>query len=391
MLKTDNLRKEFTTVTAVDGVSLEARRGEILGLIGPNGAGKTTTIRMILNIIKPDSGTITFDGKPFNESIRNLLGYLPEERGLYRKNKLLNTILYFASLKGIEIAEAKRRAYKWLERFDLLTNYQSKIEELSKGNQQKVQFIISILHDPQLVILDEPFSGLDPVNQLLLKNILMELKHQNKAVIFSTHQMEQAEKLSDEICLINHGKMVLEGSVKEIKQRFGKNSVHLEYEGDGKFLNELPFVRQATVYENYAELVLNNNISSNAIIEAISPKLEMRKFEFVEPSLNSIFIEVVGVSDNIERLPVTSVQNDKRQTSILQDRRIKRELISLIIFGLVTFTLLVASLFVQNLSWTPSGIFFLGTLATLFKFLKVRKSVIAERREKEKEGTLNEE
>ncbi len=391
MLKATNLRKEFATVVAVDGVSLEARMGEILGLIGPNGAGKTTTIRMILNIIQPDSGTITYNNKPFDESIRNLLGYLPEERGLYRKNKLLNTILYFASLKGIEIAEARRRAYKWLERFDLLTNYQSKVEELSKGNQQKVQFIISILHDPQLVILDEPFSGLDPVNQILLKDILMELKQQGKAVIFSTHQMEQAEKLSDEICLINRGKMVLGGSVKEVKQRFGKNSVHLEYEGDGKFLNDLPFVRQATVYENYAELVLNNSPSSNEIIGAISSKLEIRKFEFVEPSLNSIFIEVVGVPDNIERSPTASVQTDKRQTSILKDRRIKREFISLLIFGLVTLTLLVATLFVKNLSWTTSGIFFLGTLATLFKFFKVRKNVIAERRMKEKEGTLSEE
>ncbi len=390
MLKVSNLRKEFSTVVAVDGVSLEARRGEILGLIGPNGAGKTTTIRMILNIIQPDSGTITFDGKPFNEGIRNLLGYLPEERGLYRKNKLLNAILYFASLKGIETAEAKRRAYKWLERFDLLNNYQSKVEELSKGNQQKVQFIISILHDPQLVILDEPFSGLDPVNQIILKDILLELKQQGKAVIFSTHQMEQAEKLSDEICLINRGKMVLEGSVKEIKQRFGKNSVHLEYEGNGSFLKDLPFVRQSTVYENYAELVLTDSIQSHEILEALSSKLEIRKFEYVEPSLNSIFIEVVGVPEaNTQPEPV-QIQAKPKQGNVFSDKRIKREMASLIIFASVTVAVLIAKLFVQNLSWGVAGIFAFGTIATFFKFLKAKKDVASEIQRKMKGDNSNE-
>jgi ABC-2 type transport system ATP-binding protein len=296
MLKAVNLRKEFATTVAVDGVSLEARNGEILGLLGPNGAGKTTTIRMILNIIQPDAGSITFDGKPFTEEVRNQLGYLPEERGLYRKNKLLNTILYFASLKGIDSPEAKRRAYKWLERFDLLSQYQQRIETLSKGNQQKVQFIISILHDPALLILDEPFSGLDPVNQILLKDILQELKRDGRAIIFSTHQMDQAEKLSDSICLINHGAMVLEGGVKEVKQRFGRNSIHLEYDGDGTFLKQLPFVRHANVYENYAELELGSEVSSHEILTAISSRIEVRKFEYMEPSLNSIFLKVVGSS-----------------------------------------------------------------------------------------------
>jgi ABC-2 type transport system ATP-binding protein len=304
MLKAINLRKEFATTVAVDGVSLEARSGEILGLLGPNGAGKTTTIRMILNIIQPDAGSITFDGRPFSEEIRNQFGYLPEERGLYRKNKLLNTILYFASLKGIDTGEAKRRAYKWLERFDLLNQYQQRIETLSKGNQQKVQFIISILHDPALLILDEPFSGLDPVNQILLKDILQELKREGRAIVFSTHQMDQAEKLSDSICLINHGAMVLEGGVKEVKQRFGRNSIHLEYDGDGGFLKQLPFVREANVYENYAELELGMVVPSRDILSAISSKLEIRKFEYVEPSLNSIFLNVVGSSrqsDNKEQ------------------------------------------------------------------------------------------
>ncbi len=389
MLKATNLRKEFTNVVAVDNVSLEAQRGEILGLIGPNGAGKTTTIRMILNIIQPDSGAITFNGKPFDENIRNQLGYLPEERGLYRKNKLLNTILYFASLKGIDIAEGRRRAYKWLERFDLLNKYQSKIEELSKGNQQKVQFIISILHDPQLIILDEPFSGLDPVNQILLKDILLELKQQGKAVIFSTHQMEQAEKLSDEICLINQGQMVLEGTLKDVKQKFGKNSVHIEYEGDGTFLKELSFVRQATIYQNYAELVLSDTISSNDILKAISSRLEIRKFEYVEPSLNSIFIDVVGIS-NVNNQPfVEPTKSKSKLPSIMRDSRVKRELISLIIFSSITLILFITSFFVKDLSLTTAGIVLLGTIATFFKFLNVRKKALIEMKKTEQEECVN--
>ena len=179
MLNVSHVRKQYATVLAVNDVSLTVERGSIVGVLGPNGAGKTTTIRMILNIIQSDAGSITFDGVPFNESTRNRIGYLPEERGLYRKNKLLPTILYFAGLRGIEQNEAKRRAYDWLKRFDLLTYYDKKVEELSKGNQQKVQFITSILHDPELVILDEPFSGLDPINQILLKDMLIELKQRN--------------------------------------------------------------------------------------------------------------------------------------------------------------------------------------------------------------------
>ncbi|MBI4810673.1 MAG: ATP-binding cassette domain-containing protein [Ignavibacteriales bacterium] len=385
MLKAINLRKEFTNVIAVDNVSLEAQRGEILGLLGPNGAGKTTTIRMILNILQPDSGTITFDGNPFDESIRNLLGYLPEERGLYRKNKLLNTILYFASLKGIDAAEGKRRAYKWLERFDLLNKYQSKIEELSKGNQQKVQFIISILHDPELVILDEPFSGLDPVNQILLKDILLELKQQGRAVIFSTHQMEQAEKLCDKICLINKGSVVLDGELSEVKSRYGKNSIHIEYDGDGSFLKDLPFIQQATVYQNYAELVLKNSISTKEILSVVSDKLDVRKFEYVEPSLNSIFIEVVGLPDKNEEPIVLSVPTKPQQPSIFQNKRVKRELISVIIFGSVSLAAFIASFFVKSLSLTTAGIFFLGTIASFIKFLYVRKKALIEMKNREKE------
>jgi ABC-2 type transport system ATP-binding protein len=294
MLDVKNLRKEFDTVIAVDDVSLTVKRGEIFGLLGPNGAGKTTTIRTVLNIIQPDSGSVTFDGKPFSEEVWNTVGFLPEERGLYKKNKIIHVILYFASLKGIEEREAKSLAMKWLERFDLAKSAYRKVEELSKGNQQKIQFIISVLHDPQLIILDEPFTGFDPVNQVLLKDILLEMRQQNKAIIFSTHQMDQAEKLCDSICLINKGKVVVEGTIAEVKKRYGKNSVHLEYEGDGSFLKTLAYVRRADVYQNYAELELSDMKQTKELLASLDSKISLRKFEIVEPSLNSIFIDVVG-------------------------------------------------------------------------------------------------
>jgi ABC-2 type transport system ATP-binding protein len=295
MLRVSNLRKEFDRVVAVEDVSLEVKRGEVFGLLGPNGAGKTTTIRTALNIIQPDSGSITFDGVHFTESIWNIIGYLPEERGLYRKSKVLNTILYFASLKGMSDRDARPTAMKWLARFGLADRIHSKVEELSKGNQQKIQFIISILHRPQLLVLDEPFSGLDPVNQILLKEILLELRQQRVAIVFSTHQMEQAERLCDSICLINNGRVVLDGSIRDIKRRHAKNHVHLEYEGDGAFLKSLPYVLKADVYQNYAELEMADTQRTGELLKATDGKLSLRKFEVVEPSLNSIFIDAVGL------------------------------------------------------------------------------------------------
>jgi ABC-2 type transport system ATP-binding protein len=294
MLKATNLRKAFANVVAVDGVSFEIQRGEIFGLLGPNGAGKTTTIRMILNILQPDAGEVTFDGRKFSERTRNLIGYLPEERGLYRKNKLLDTILYFAELRGMQRGIARAEAYRWLQRFALLQYVDRKIEELSKGNQQKVQFITAIIHNPLLVVLDEPFSGLDPVNQILFKDIILELKNSGKAVVFSTHQMDHAEKLSDTLCLINRGRVVLGGTVREVKKKYGRNSVHLEFEGEGKFLGSLPGVRRAITYQNSAELELEDTASPQTLLAESARRLEIRKFEILEPSLNSIFLQVVG-------------------------------------------------------------------------------------------------
>lgn len=298
MLQATNLKKNFSSVVAVDGVSLSVKPGEILGLLGPNGAGKTTSIRLILNIIEPDAGQILFDGKPFSPEIRNAIGYLPEERGLYRKNKLLNTILYFALLKSVPMALAKRRALEWLGKMNLTAYADKKVEELSKGNQQKVQFIIAVLHEPHYVILDEPFSGLDPVNQIVLKDELMRLKESGKAVIFSTHIMEHAEKLCDRICLINKGRVVLEGELNEVKRNHGENSIHVEFSGDGSFLLTMPQFQNPIVYQNAAELPLRNGTRPSDVLRLLASRLDITRFEIREPSLESIFLERVGFASH---------------------------------------------------------------------------------------------
>lgn len=368
MLKAEHLIKHFTNVRAVDDISLEVRRGSVFGLIGPNGAGKSTTIRMLLNIIKPDSGTILYDGKPFDVSIQNAIGYLPEERGLYKKNGVFDTIVYFAVLRGIDPKTAKKKGMEWLERFNLQSYAKRKVEELSKGNQQKVQFITAILHDPELIVLDEPFSGLDPVNQIVLKDIFSELKQKGKAIIFSTHQMESAEKLSDEICLINHGKVVLEGAVPKVKQQFGSNTVRLEYTGNGSFLAKLPFVSKSTIYENYAELMLNDGVTSQEILKAISSKVELRKFEYVEPSLNSIFLEVVGSS--VEQVEQEQVET-KKSTPLpsFQHPELKKHQLSLLLGALMTIIggVLVIS---KNDMWV---LLVAGVISTIVSFIKIQK------------------
>ncbi len=296
MIEVQNLYKTFTTINAVNDVSFKVEPGRVFGLLGPNGAGKTTSIRMILNIIYPDSGEIYFDGQPFSIDIQNRIGYLPEERGLYRKNKLMHTIQYFAGLKGLSSRESKKRALYWLERFQLSEYANNKIEELSKGNQQKVQFIISVLHEPRYIILDEPFSGLDPVNQILLKDILGELRKEGKVLIFSTHQMEQAEKMCDDVCIINRGRVVLYGKLSEEKKKFGINTISIEYEGDGSMLKRLGGVKRSAVYSNYAELEIDSAVQPRTIIQEANKYLDIRKFEVKEPTLNAIFLKLVGAS-----------------------------------------------------------------------------------------------
>ncbi|MGB2867978.1 MAG: ATP-binding cassette domain-containing protein [Bacteroidota bacterium] len=379
MLKVTNLRKEYETVVAVDGVSFEAKRGELFGLLGPNGAGKTTTIRTVLNIIEPDSGEITFDGKTFTPQTWNIIGYLPEERGLYRKSKIISTILYFAALKGMNANDAKPLAFYWLERFGLKDSAHRKVEELSKGNQQKVQLIISILHRPQLLILDEPFSGLDPVNQILLKDILLDLRQQNIAIVFSTHQMEQVEKMCDNICLINKGKPVLSGGLREVKEQYGTNSVRLEYDGDGSFLRKLPFVRRADVYQNYAELELVDMKKTGELLAQLD-KVNLRKFEVVEPSLNSIFIHVVGGVQESET-PMPEPATVKEPESVTKDPRVRNALISLILMPLITLTMAVLELRKSQPSWEIPAVLLLFSVFTTYKYLQTKKKVADERRQ----------
>ena len=294
MLKVDSVRKTYKGgIKAVDGVSFAVEPSMVLGILGPNGAGKTTTIRMILNILKPDSGTITFRGEHVGEHTKGVIGYLPEERGLYRKSAIADTLVYFASLKHPD-REAKKLVAAWLERFNLGGMEKRKIEELSKGNQQKVQFIAAVLHNPDLLILDEPFSGLDPVNQLLFKDVVLDLRKEGKAIIFCTHQLESAEKICDEIVLYNKGQAVVQGTVDAVKQRFGSNAVHLEFDGDGQFLQSLGIVEKAEVFPHYAELVLQAGKTINDLVPELISRVTLHKIERVQPSLLSIFIDIVG-------------------------------------------------------------------------------------------------
>lgn len=356
MLRVTDLRKEFDTVVAVDGISLEVRRGELFGLLGPNGAGKTTTIRTVLNIIKPNRGEITFDGNPFTRETWNAIGYLPEERGLYRKSRILNTIVYFATLKGVDAETARSRALSWLERFGLGDRFNDKVEELSKGNQQKVQLISSLIHEPSLLVLDEPFSGLDPVNQVLLKDVLMDLRKKNIAIIFSTHQMEQVEKMCDTICLINKGKIVLEGSLRQVKQQYGKNSVHLEFDGDGGFLAKLPQVRKANIYQNYAELELVNPERPADLLSQLDGKIALRKFEVVEPSLHSIFIDVVGIPSVAQEEDSKSTGGSVRRLGRPMNKALRKAII--VLTGTLAVTMIVTATRIQSDStdWTLPAI-----------------------------------
>ncbi len=297
MLQVEHLRKTYSATVALDDVTFEVRPGEIFGLIGPNGAGKTTTIRISLDIIEPDSGTVRFNREKLTPEKKNVLAYLPEERGLYRKSKVIDVLVYFGTLRGVQPVEARKRAEGWLKKFELSAYGNRKVDELSKGMQQKVQFISCLLHDPELLILDEPFSGLDPVNQILMKDMIRELKQSGKTIVFSTHQMEQAEKLCDKICLINKGKVVLYGSLSEIKKSHGSNAIHLEFEGESWRLRELSDVATMDLYENYAEIKMKDGIDGQILLKRAIDLVTVKKFSIEEASLNSIFIEAVSQRD----------------------------------------------------------------------------------------------
>ncbi len=294
MLDVSNVVKTFGRVKAVDGVSFSVHRGTITGLLGRNGAGKTTTIRMITGILLPDSGTIDSPLSGTGRRFRDCIGYLPEERGLYKQMRVLDHLLFLGELKGFRGREARAAAERWLQRFELWDKREAKVEELSKGNQQKVQTAGALLHDPQLIILDEPQSGLDPVNMILIRDLLRELREQGRTILLSTHMMGEAEKLADDIVVIHHGRTMLSGSVDEVRASSGRKTLQLDYDGDGSFLAGLPQVASATITGRSAELTLAAEGKAQDVLYAAAAKLQIRRFEIATPSLEDIFIEKVG-------------------------------------------------------------------------------------------------
>lgn len=290
----DRVTKRFGDFTAVNELSIVVRAGRIYGLLGPNGAGKTTTIRMIVNITAPDSGSIKLFSQPITPELQDRIGYLPEERGLYKKMKIGEQLKFFAELKNIRGKEVDRRIDTWLERVKLSEWKNKKAMELSKGMQQKVQFVAAILHEPDLLILDEPFSGLDPINVELLKEIILDLKRAGKTIIFSTHQMEVAEKICDDICLVNRSRKILEGSIREIKRGFGRNSVALRLEDGTGVLEDRSLVSKIERHSDGMEVLLTDGASAQELLRRLLVAgAIIGKFEMVEPSLNDIFREKV--------------------------------------------------------------------------------------------------
>jgi len=290
-VEASQISKSFKGIKVVEDVSFTIGQGEVFGMVGPNGAGKTTTIRMLMDIIKPDSGEIKILGEPINEGIKNRLGYLPEERGLYKKLTVSESLSYLAALKNMKRRLARDRAEELLKRVNMLPHKDKKTEELSHGMGQLIQFVATILHDPELVVFDEPFAALDPVNTQLLKELILELRSQGKSVILSTHMMNQVEELCDRILMINKGQAVLYGSLSEIKSRYRNNSVFLECD---RLPEGLPGVVGNKNHMKYMELFLDGRTSPQEVLSAlISKGVTVGRFEVSTPSLNEIFIQVV--------------------------------------------------------------------------------------------------
>ena len=295
VLEVKELTKSFGKIKAVDHVSFSVPEGSVFGLIGRNGAGKTTTIRMMMNIYLPDSGEVILRGTKIGQEFKDKAGYLPEERGLYKKMKVWDTLLYFAELKGKTGREIEKKANYYLKKFELFDRKNSKLEDLSKGNQQKIQFITTILHDPEFLILDEPFSGLDPINTDILKEIILDLKAQGKIIILCTHLMDFAERLCDHIAIIEKGKLILQGSLSEIKSRFAKNNILISCEEDIMFLKDLGIAE--SIIDNGNEKIIKLNIGSETqelLRQLVQRNIKIKKYAADEISLHQIFIEATG-------------------------------------------------------------------------------------------------
>ena len=297
MIEVQHVSKHYRAHTALDDVSLTIERGRVFGLLGPNGAGKTTLIRMINNIIKPDSGTILFDGKPLSASDGARIGYLPEERGLYRKMKVGEHAIYLARLKGLSSSEAKRRLESWFEKFGIMPWWDKRVEELSKGMQQKVQFVCTVLHEPELLIFDEPFSGFDPVNAELLKSEIIALRERGSTLIFSTHNMQSVEELCDDIALINHSHLVLSGSVTEVRARYRLPYYRMTLAGEWLIddFGALPIEEHRIEHnQTYLRLKIDDEQGLRDLLGLIPMDYQIVRLEHEEPTMNEIFIKTVS-------------------------------------------------------------------------------------------------
>jgi ABC-2 type transport system ATP-binding protein len=307
-LQVEDINKSFAGLRVITDLSMEVREGSIFGFLGPNGAGKTTTMRMILDILRPDSGSITWNGKDVSEVPRRNWGYLPEERGLYPKVEVEEQLIFLARLHGLSKSTARAHLDEWFERFQITEYRKKKVEELSKGNQQKIQFLATILHDPLILIMDEPFSGLDPINANILKEAFEEMHYRGKTLIFSTHQLEQVEELCQDVVIINKGQTIVQGSVREVKRQHGRNVAHLKLDNDpdARWLEELPGVQVTKRRQDYIEMQIQANLNPNLIVEeALRRGGVISRFELTEPSLTDIFIEHVNEaarSDDSARL-----------------------------------------------------------------------------------------
>jgi ABC-2 type transport system ATP-binding protein len=287
------VRKAFAGHVAVAGLSLAIPRGSVFGLLGPNGAGKTTTLRMVMNVLAPDAGSIEVLGRPADAAARDRVGYMPEERGLYPRMVVEEQLLHFAALKGVPRRESAARLGPWLERLGLADWRRRRLSELSKGMQQKAQFIATVLHDPEILILDEPLSGLDPVAANLMRDTLVELRRAGKTLVVSSHQMETVERLCDSIALLHRGEKVLEGAVADVRRRHGANTLVLAFEGDGAFLAGLPHVLRVSDFGRYVELHMVEGFDPQAVLQEAAARLRLSRFEVVEPSLHDIFVQEV--------------------------------------------------------------------------------------------------
>jgi ABC-2 type transport system ATP-binding protein len=287
------VRKVFDGHVAVEDLSLEIPRGSVFGLLGPNGAGKTTTLRMVMNVFAPDQGRIEIGGRPADVAARDRIGYMPEERGLYPRMVLSELLLFLAEIKGASRRDAAARLPAWLERLGLAPWAKRRVNELSKGMQQKAQFIATVLHEPDVLILDEPMSGLDPVGMDLMREVLLDQRRKGTTLVLSSHQMETVERICDRVALLNRGEKILDGAVAEVKAQHGRNSLVLAFDGDGSFLSDLPGVLRLTDFGRYVEIRLLDGADPQAVLRAAAGRLRLSRFEIVEPSLHDIFVERV--------------------------------------------------------------------------------------------------